>query len=177
MTIDVVANIVDNGKVDLNINPAVASAIDEGIKDSSGNSVPTILQRSLTTSAVVPNGMTILVGGLIQTQNSDNGSGLPGFSKIPFFGKTVLGNSSKNNSKTTLLVFVTPKIIYPDQFGKIRTEGEAANAYNRAIQEDIDYVPTPMGTKLSSDKPQLIRPALPLDAPVANPTPGFRRFR
>lgn len=125
MTIDVVPQILENGMIDVNINPTVANKIGEQIIPATTTTpkqvIPIISSRSITTSAVVPSGMTIMLGGLTETNKDDSSGGIPILSKLPVVGKTLFGNTSKTDTKKTLIVFVTPRIVYPEQYEKIYT--------------------------------------------------------
>ncbi len=71
---------------------------------------PTLITQQATTSVLVTDGGTVVIGGVIQTQNSVNVQQVPLLGDIP-----VLGNLFKRRSVSTstqeLLFFVTPKII------------------------------------------------------------------
>ncbi len=74
----------------------------------SGN--PTLVTQQATTSVLVADGGTAVIGGVIQTQNSVNVQQVPLLGDVP-----VLGNLFKHRSVSTstqeLLFFVTPKIV------------------------------------------------------------------
>jgi len=74
----------------------------------SGN--PTLLTQQATTSVLVTDGGTVVIGGVIQTQNSVSIQQVPLLGSIP-----VLGNLFKRRAVSTqtqeLLFFVSPKII------------------------------------------------------------------
>jgi hypothetical protein len=154
VTIDVVPQILDNGMIDINVNPTVANTVE--IKKIAANpaagtpeqEIPVISSRSLTTSAIVPSGMTIMLGGIVETKNTSSDSGVPVLSRIPVLGKTIFGNTDKRDSRKTLIVFVTPKIIYPDQYQKVWTDEAEWRAMvdgNRAnIQTTTSSLPQPM---------------------------------
>jgi len=71
---------------------------------------PTLITQQATTSVLVNDGGTVVIGGVIQTQNSINVQQVPLLGDLP-----VLGNLFKHRSVSTstqeLLFFVTPKII------------------------------------------------------------------
>ncbi|MDQ2822720.1 MAG: type IV pilus secretin PilQ [Pseudomonadota bacterium] len=82
-------------------------------KDTKGENTTAgfaINTQHLKTRVMVENGGTVVLGGIYQQTESSN------ISKVPFLGDVpVLGNlfktTSKSNTKTELLVFITPKII------------------------------------------------------------------
>lgn len=162
VTIDVVPQILDNGMIDINVNPTVANQVGERTIDANEatgtpkQTIPIISSRSLTTSAVVPSGMTIMLGGIVETKNFTNDGGIPVLSKIPFLGKTIFGNTDKEDSRKTLIVFVTPKIIYPDQYQKVWINEQEWRAMIDGNRADIQT------TQSSIPKPLEIRKALPV---------------
>ena len=83
-------------------------------KDSQGapapNNAPTINTQSVKTQVLVANGETAVIGGIYeQTERND-------VDKVPFFGDLpIIGNAFKRrikqDDKTELLIFITPKIM------------------------------------------------------------------
>ncbi len=71
---------------------------------------PTLLTQQATTQVLVTDGGTVVIGGVIQTNNSANVNQIPLLGNIP-----VLGNLFKRRSVQTktqeLIFFITPKII------------------------------------------------------------------
>jgi type IV pilus assembly protein PilQ len=71
---------------------------------------PTLITQQATTSVLVTDGGTVVIGGVIQTQNSVTIQQVPLLGSVP-----VLGNLFKRRSVSTstqeLLFFVTPKIV------------------------------------------------------------------
>jgi type IV pilus assembly protein PilQ len=74
------------------------------------NGVPSIETQNVTTQVLVSNGETAVLGGIYeQTQRND-------VDKVPFFGDIpIIGNAfkrrTKQDDKTELLIFITPKIM------------------------------------------------------------------
>ncbi|HME44614.1 MAG TPA: secretin N-terminal domain-containing protein [Syntrophorhabdales bacterium] len=75
---------------------------------------PTTLKRSTKTTVGVKDSQTIVISGLIQNNSERTTQGIPFLSSIPVIG-ALFGSQSKNVSKTNLLVFVTPRIIYSSE--------------------------------------------------------------
>ncbi|RDS83213.1 type II secretion system secretin GspD [Dyella psychrodurans] len=104
--LDVQPRVNPGGLVYLNIDQQVSATT--GAANSQGNY--TIQQRQIATQLGVQNGQTVLLGGLIQQQNSDNGQGVPWLSDIPILGK-LFGSTGKTKSRTELIVLITPRVI------------------------------------------------------------------
>ena len=71
---------------------------------------PTLITQQATTSVLVTDGGTVVIGGVIQTQNSVNTQQVPLLGDIPVFGN-LFKRRSVSTSTQELLFFVTPKII------------------------------------------------------------------
>lgn len=79
----------------------------------SGIDSPLFLTRRANTTLIVKNQETVIIGGLIQEKKDNTRSGIPFLSKIPVLGY-LFGGTSKNNSKTELLIAITPKVVNDD---------------------------------------------------------------
>jgi len=84
---------------------------------------PDILKRSVMTTVKVPNGETIVLGGLINNSKSVTDNGVPFFSKLPGLGRFFRWKSY-NNSENELIVLLTPEIMgqAPSPIGKKKFE-------------------------------------------------------
>jgi general secretion pathway protein D len=96
---------------------------------ASGN-VP-ISKRTIDTQIAVQSGETVLLGGLISEDNTLSEAGVPGLSRIPIIGR-MFGTVNRTNSRTELVVLITPRVIddlvdareltrdYQDNFRRLR---------------------------------------------------------
>ena len=73
--------------------------------------VPTIDTQELTTTVRVPNGSTIVLGGLISDQKTTNNSGIPYISRIPVIGPLLGGQSVNQRQRTELVVMIQPIVV------------------------------------------------------------------
>lgn len=72
--------------------------------------VPSIDTRELSTQVLVDNGETVVLGGVYEQSIIDDRDFVPFFGKLPLIGK-LFQRSTKQDEKSELLVFVTPRII------------------------------------------------------------------
>ena len=72
--------------------------------------IPAILDNVATTTVILKDGETAVIGGLIKSKNSLKKKSVPGFSKIPLFGGLFRSNE-KANANNELMVFITPRIL------------------------------------------------------------------
>ena len=68
-------------------------------------------QRKATTNILVPNGATIVIGGLMQAEDSNTEAGLPWLKNVPVIGWAFKNTSIGPNTRTELLIFLTPTIL------------------------------------------------------------------
>jgi type IV pilus assembly protein PilQ len=107
LRLTVTPQITSEGTIFLNVD--VENTLpDFGHTNSSGN--PALITQQATTQVLVTDGGTVVIGGVIQTQNSMAVSQVPLLGDIPY-----LGNLFKHRSVTTsdseLIFFITPRII------------------------------------------------------------------
>jgi general secretion pathway protein D len=72
---------------------------------------PSFSQREVKTQVTVQDGDTISIGGIIQETDATTSSGIPFLHRLPIVG-VAFGNKSRNTSRTELIVFLTPHVIY-----------------------------------------------------------------
>jgi type II secretion system protein D len=116
-----------------------------------GNSVPTIETQELTTTVRVPNGSTIILGGLITDDKTTDLSGPPGLYKIPIIGPLLGGDSKKNRSRSELVIMIQPIVVDTNEAMEKASIEEGANSElgKRAknIKERLEPTPSPTPKK------------------------------
>ncbi|MGA8867528.1 MAG: type IV pilus secretin PilQ [Candidatus Sulfotelmatobacter sp.] len=71
---------------------------------------PELITQQATTQVLVTDGGTVVIGGVIQTQNSINISQVPVLGNIPILGN-LFKHTQVNTSNQELIFFITPRII------------------------------------------------------------------
>jgi general secretion pathway protein D len=122
---------------------------------------PTIIKREAETSVVLHDNQTLILGGLIQTARSNSATGIPGLSRIPFFG-FLFGRTAETVRQTELLIVITPRVI-----------GDPTEA--RAVLEQVRGQRPGLQQELRGH-PSILRPEAPepgrLPPPAAPPGVG-----
>lgn len=95
------------GVVIMTIQQSNSNQVDGGA-EVEGN--PQIFERSIDTEVVAESGQTVILGGLISENATDNQVGLPWVSKLPLIG-ALFGTTTQNTVRTELVIMVTPKVI------------------------------------------------------------------
>jgi general secretion pathway protein D len=108
---------------------------------------PPISQRNLSTQVAVQSGQTVLLGGLISESDTDSNTGVPLLSSVPVLGK-LFSNTSKNRTRTEIIVLITPTVITSSEDARVVTEEyqkqfqSLAPLRAKQAQEGKPYPPT-----------------------------------
>ncbi len=76
-------------------------------------SVPIIGTREILTTVTVPNNQTVVLGGLITTNQTESVTGVPILSSIPGLGR-LFSTKSTGEDRSELMIFIQPSIISGD---------------------------------------------------------------
>ena len=71
---------------------------------------PELITQQATTQVLVTDGGTVVIGGVIQTQNSINITQVPLLGSLPFLGN-IFKHTQVNTQNQELIFFITPRII------------------------------------------------------------------
>lgn len=78
------------------------------------NEIPILDTRSLTSQFMVEDRRTVVLGGLAQVRHSETDAGIPGLMHLPLVGSLFKSNDD-TRVKRELMLFVTPRILAPNQ--------------------------------------------------------------
>lgn len=109
LKLEVVPLINADGEVNLVIAQTNDNIV--GSDTISGNKVPVISTQEITTSVRVPNGATIVLGGLISEDKENGKEGIPYISEIPILGSLLGGRTQNKISKRELIVMIQPVVV------------------------------------------------------------------
>jgi general secretion pathway protein D len=107
ITLDVVPQITEGGYIKLDVYEEVSAVIASTANNPLG---PTTTIRSASTTVLVQNHRTTVIGGLLSDEVDITKQGVPYLSNIPVLGN-FFTNRIRNGQKTDLLVFLTPHVI------------------------------------------------------------------
>ena len=93
---------------------------------------PVISTREAATHAIIRNGQTVVIGGLIGNSTEVRDSGIPFLKDLPIIG-FFFKRESRNRARTELAIFVTPYIV--------RTDAEA-DALRERVRSRMDSIGT-----------------------------------
>jgi len=81
---------------------------------AAAQNAPVITTREAETSAIVKNGHTIVIGGLIGETTQEIESGVPILKDVPILGY-LFKSRSTSRQRTELAIFLTPYVVYTDE--------------------------------------------------------------
>ena len=124
--LEVTPRVNPGGLVYLEIRQEVSSPGDPGV----GNN-PSINTRTLQTEIAVQSGQTIMMGGLIQEDESEGISGVPGLQRIPGLG-ALFRSTNNRSTRSETLVLITPTVI--ESTAKLREVSDEISRRFKGLQ-------------------------------------------
>ncbi len=92
-------------------NDTLAKGINSETQIGGGVSVPKIDTQKLTTTVIVPDGATILMGGLISQTDSKTSAGIPFISTVPLIGN-LFKSTTDDTERRELVVMIQPSVVF-----------------------------------------------------------------
>ena len=140
---------------------------------SSAGSVDQITnKRTITTSVQIPDGETLVLGGLIQDSTTNSEQRVPFLGRIPLLGELFRTRDTGKN-KTNLMVFIQPHIIRDDAAAatETNTKYDYIREEQRKPNRESTLLPLQPFQK-TEPLPPFTRPPAPVPAPVPVPAPA-----
>jgi type II secretory pathway component GspD/PulD (secretin) len=108
ITLEVTPVVNEDGYITLNCRPTVEEIT--GWVGPADNQQPITSKRAVRTEVIVKNGETLVIGGLMKENKITTIDGVWLLSDIPFLGE-LFKHRTEKNSKTDLMILITPSII------------------------------------------------------------------
>ena len=111
--LDVLPQISSDNIVTMSIRPSVTSLVSTQTITSNGSAqaiLPTTDRRETDTMARVRSGETVMIGGLIQTQITNDRHGVPILMDLPILGR-LFSHTSQTEHHSEMVIFITPQIV------------------------------------------------------------------
>lgn len=154
-----------DGMIRLEVRPERSS----GLIDANG--IPQVNSAQVTSNVIVPDGATIVIGGLMESEVDSQWQGIPFLSRLPWVGY-LFRHTDDTVTKKELVVILTPRIWRPNC-----PEGLNYVGYPRTLNLEKRLTQTPAAEQ--RDGPSLYEltapPAAPIgplrDPPASSPPP------
>jgi general secretion pathway protein D len=117
--------------VEMIVSPEISSLSSQTVSISSNVNAPVINKTSAETVVVTPDATTVVIGGMMQKQQTSSVNKVPLLGDIPLIGYA-FRHTVKADSKTELLIFLTPYIVE----GTANLKNLSANEVNRTDLPD-----------------------------------------
>jgi type IV pilus assembly protein PilQ len=109
LALKVTPQITPDNRIILDLN-VKKDSVGQVIVGGAGQQVPSIDTREITTSVIVNDGQTVVLGGILETERRETEKKVPYLGDVPYLGR-LFKTTGKTNNKDELLIFVTPKIL------------------------------------------------------------------
>jgi len=110
ITLKISPSIVSTGSIAMSIDAEVSGPDSQNSVTLSGNTVPGIRSRTVSSQVTLAEGTTLTLAGLIQTDKEWTRDGIPGLMHIPLIGN-LFSHRTQSNRRTSIVVFVTPAVL------------------------------------------------------------------
>ncbi|MDP7051109.1 MAG: secretin N-terminal domain-containing protein, partial [Verrucomicrobiota bacterium] len=108
--LEVTPRINPEGIVKMEVAPTISSLSSSTVAVSKDFNAQVINNRSASTSVSVQDGQTVVIGGLISTEDDERVTKIPLLGDIPYIGQ-VFRKTKKKRVRSELLVILTPHVI------------------------------------------------------------------
>ncbi len=131
VTLTVTPQVTSTDLITLKIDQKLSAA--QMMTLNASTQAPKTTEREVKTYMTIHNGQTMIIGGLIQEEGTDQLESLPFINEIPFL-RRLLGHTSSALSRTEILIMITGHIINE----KSRVE-DMIRRYNDALEAINDF--------------------------------------
>ncbi len=134
--LSVTPTINDDQMVTMRLKPEISTVV--GKITSKGGGIPQVNKTEVETSAIIKDGATIILGGLIKDNKVHTKKGFPVLMDIPWVDK-LFSRTSDSLETTEIVIFITPHIIKPDQhYDRISGEIKPSKPYETNKTKDTE---------------------------------------
>ncbi|MEA2028866.1 MAG: type II secretion system secretin GspD [Campylobacterota bacterium] len=152
ITLKVKPRLSSHNKVNLNVETTI-----EDILASSGSTAdrPTTTKRKVLTNAIVNNGETIIIGGLIKSSNGKAVTKVPLLGDIPILGE-LFKSKANNKSEVNVVIYLTPYIVRKSgdlkKLKELLVELDGLQSkYNSLVYQGLEAKRTGKSTRIANE--------------------------
>jgi general secretion pathway protein D len=140
VTFSIVARANSSGIVTMIIDQQVSAPEPPPLGVNTAVQSSSFSNRSVSTQITVQDGDTVAIGGIIMEKYAESNGGIPLLYRIPIIGP-LFGSKSITTSRTELIIFLTPRVIYDtnqmvDATDEIRSSLKTINKLMKASKDD-----------------------------------------
>jgi general secretion pathway protein D len=140
--------ITSNRTVEMIVSPEISSLSSQTVPISNTVNAPVINKTSAETVVVTPDATTVVIGGMMQKQQTSSVDKVPILGDIPILGYA-FRHTVKGDEKTELLIFLTPYIVE----GTTKLKDLSVGEVNRTDLPDTAFKDSDLNRYLDTIKP------------------------
>ncbi|WP_457747137.1 type II secretion system secretin GspD [Sulfurimonas sp.] len=150
LTLKIKPRVSSSDKVTLDVEAILENILDDGANNASGQ--PITSKQEVKTQAILRNGESIIIGGLVKSYVQNSKTKVPLLGDIPFIGEYLFSSTNKTNEQDNLVVILTPYVIdKSDELSKLQQDlGILAKIQEEYNKKAADLVEP---QKVIEDKP------------------------
>jgi pilus assembly protein CpaC len=131
--LDFTPTVLNNGIINLQLNPSVTEINTANSLNINGTTVPSLTERKAHTAVELRDGQSFAIAGLLQAQDSQSINQLPWLGNVPVLG-ALFRSTDFQKSQTDLVIIVSPHLVKP-----VRPGQHLATPFDTALQSnDVD---------------------------------------
>ncbi|HUK42030.1 MAG TPA: secretin N-terminal domain-containing protein, partial [Candidatus Acidoferrales bacterium] len=162
----IIPQVNSQGLVNLQVKQEVSSV---GQQNFGSTGSPSFTTRDAETTAVVQDGDTLAIGGIIQEQKTRSRSGIPYLMDLPVMGR-FFSTTADETDRTELIILITPHVVR--NRNESRDVTEEFKSKLSAVRSELERSDRTKGTPLpppQASKPEAAptQPSLPAPPPTA----------
>jgi len=166
----IIPQVNSQGLVNLQVKQEVSAV---GVPNFGSTGSPSFTTRDAETTAVVQDGDTLAIGGIIQDQKTRSRSGVPYLMDLPVFGR-FFESTQDTTDRTELVILITPHVVR--NRAESRDVTEELKGRLSAVKNELEKVEREKAGKQPST-PQAVRPYIapspPAPSPAVPPPPSL----
>ncbi len=138
VNLQVTPRIAPDGFVKLEVGTTNSSLSSTSVEINQNATVPIINERRASTTVSVPDGQTVVIGGLISSSDDIRKKKVPLLGDIPYLG-AVFRSTKKKTERRELLIMLTPQILggADDETARSALDGSVRQQLDRSSIRDI----------------------------------------
>ncbi len=115
--LDFTPTVLNNGIINLQLNPSVTEINSANSLNINGTTVPSLTERKAHTAVELRDGQSFAIAGLLQAQDSQSIDQLPWLGNVPVLG-ALFRSTDFQKSQTDLVIIVSPHLVKPVRPGQ-----------------------------------------------------------
>ena len=142
--------------VEMSVATEISTLTGDSITISPGVEAPVFAKRSAETRVVVPSGRTVVIGGLMEDNETETTRKVPILGSIPILGN-LFRRKITSKSKTELMIFLTPHVVRgAEELGEMSRSEHSSTELTKEVfsEEEMRRYVGDFGTEVAPAEPR-----------------------